>query len=68
MSRSVRLSVGDWNQESWRLQVEQCITQIAKVRNPLFLEGLNHFFGPTCIVGGLAGRGSVAVEVGVGDR
>ena len=32
----VVFSVGDWNQESWRLLVEERIAKTAKLRTPFF--------------------------------
>ena len=63
-------SVGDQNQESWRLLDKALIAKIAKLRTPVS-KGLDHFmcfdiFWGFVLVGQLAGAGSVAV--GVGDR
>ena len=70
MSACCRLfvpSVGNRNQESWRSLVKECIAKFDQLRFP-FLEGVYFFF----FLGGggvqLAGGGSLAVTVGVGDR
>ena len=74
-------SVGNRNQDNWRFQVKECIAIIAKQNHRIFFKRFQCFFGfetlvgsvlanqPTVhIVGVLAGRGSVAVAVAVGDR
>ena len=69
--------IGTRNRKDLRLLVEEHITNIVKLRNP-FLEvwpffrfwGLDSVSANQllCIVGDLAGGGSVAVAVGVGNR